>query len=341
MKLFISAIAAGALLTAAADWQELSFYAVHPLKTPITLDGRLTDAGWRDIPAHTAYYEYFKTNPKPSPLKTEFRMAYDEKGIYLGVTNHGDSSKIRKFIQAFDSPDLWTDDCAEIYFDPAGDGIGYRRFIVNAIGCTADMMRLDASVTLNEWSGIGWMAKTSVEADRWSIEAFFPWSDLGAQGHPGDVWGFLHARFAWPNGFIGAVSSPNGNYMNTTAFTRICFTDGKTPMDLKRIGAVLNPMTPAPWLLQIRDGILYNDGSGVKTEKADLFLKRAEKEWKKEAGKVRPLAEHGKNSADRKEFESLCAPPDLEGLPRFFQYQEKCGKLKKLYWKIRLQGEFN
>ena len=84
-----------------APWQELSFYEVRPAASPIAVDGCLSDKAWGSAAVHRAYYEYFKTSPGPSALQTELRILYDGAGIYVGVINYGDSSKLRRFISRF------------------------------------------------------------------------------------------------------------------------------------------------------------------------------------------------------------------------------------------------
>lgn len=326
-----------------APWQELSFYEVRPAASPIAVDGCLSDKAWGSAAVHRAYYEYFKTSPGPSALQTELRILYDGAGIYVGVINYGDSSKLRRFISEIHSPDLWKDDCGELYFDHAADGIGYRRFVISCTGRTYDMMRQDAAVVREEWNGIGWIARTSIEKDRWILEAFFPWCDLGAEARPGALWGFLHARFAWPGKFIGAVSSPGGSYMNTQAFTTLYFSGKGETLSLSRIGEVLDRKSSRPWLMQYGESILFNSGSGLRTENLALFLRQAEQRFRRQADAVSALLEdYGGMERRRGELERLAAVPsgNLKGTARFFRFEEKSEALRQLCWKIRLEHEF-
>lgn len=81
---------------------------------------------------------------------------------------------MRKIITDFDNAAIWTDDCAEIFFDARANGISYHCFKVNCIGTRADFRRRDAAVYQNDWSGTDWTARTSIGKDRWTIEAFSP-----------------------------------------------------------------------------------------------------------------------------------------------------------------------
>lgn len=168
-----------------AQMRELSFYEVRRTDSAPVIDGKLDDPCWQAADRHHAYYEYFKPNPGPGVLNTEFRMLSDAKGIYLGIVNYEERIReIRKNITDRDNPQLWTDDCAEIYFDPSADSIGYTKFMVNAIATVSDMRRIDNAVSLPEWNGNGWHAAVSINADNWTIEAFLPWADLERPPRP-------------------------------------------------------------------------------------------------------------------------------------------------------------
>jgi hypothetical protein len=190
------------------NMKTLSFYIVNHVKKSPVIDGKLSDEAWRSAPVYNRYYEYFKSNPKAALTKTEFKMLYDDSGVYLGVINYDKNlDKLKANYTVRDAAALWTDDCNEIYFDPYGDGVGYSKFVVNSIATVSDMRRIDAAVSLNEWSGTGWIAKTSQTEDAWIIEAFFPWEDLGGKAEDGKLWRFCDVRYAFTSGkFIGSTS---------------------------------------------------------------------------------------------------------------------------------------
>ena len=81
------------------------------------------------------------------------------------------------------------------------------------------MNRLDTAVVVGEWRGTGWYVKTSIQDDHWIIEGFFPWEDIGRVHEPGEMLRFCHTRYAYSSGkFVGATSSPGGNYASTHSF---------------------------------------------------------------------------------------------------------------------------
>ena len=257
-----------------AQMRELSFYEVQPKKSDIVLDGKLDEAAWKDIPVHRDYYEYFKSDPRPSPLKTEFRMVYDDKGLYMAVINYDDhTDKLKREVTEFDNGWLWTDDCGEFYFDTEANGLGYTKFTINANAARADMRRLDTAVTLEDWSGAGWLASASVNKDSWVLEVFFPWEDLGAVAKAASLWQFCHARYAYSSGkFVGAASSPGGNYAATDKFGYLYFSTGKEKLDPMTVGRILATKARPPWCIPCGEQLISCSGAKVKADDLTMLL---------------------------------------------------------------------
>lgn len=239
------------------DVNLLSFYTVDYSVVSPMIDGNLDDSCWETAAIYSTYYVYFKTVPEPGALKTELRMLWNEKGLYLGVINydeHVESIRTKHTIR--DDDQLWLDDCAELYFDPLGNGVGFTKFAINALGVVADMRRIDASVSLPEWSASGAEITASKGEKAWFIEAFFPWNDLDAIVHSGDIWRFCHVRYAWSSGkFVGVSSSLGGSYARTDNFGFIYFVKNKK-LDIKEIGGVLRKVAVQPWNMLINNGLL-------------------------------------------------------------------------------------
>ena len=327
-----------------AQMKEISFYEVRKADPAPLIDGKLDDPAWEKAARHKTYYEYFKSNPKVSPLKTEFRMLYGEKGLYLALINSGDSALLKKSIVADDDPELWRDDCAELYFDNEANGIGFRKFVVNPLAAKMDMRRQDASVYLEDWSGSGWIAKTSVNSDNWVVEAFFPWADLGACASAGEIWMFCHCRFAWPNDkFAGASSAAGGNYQATHNFGYIYFSDG-SDLTKDAIGRILTGKVPPPWGLMLGNELLNSSAQGLKTE--NLASKMADA-----SGEADSLLESvAKKTAELKGFgEALNKLAKRRqalasgecGFTNYRELLEIIQELKDIQTRMRLQEEFN
>ena len=66
----------------------LAFYEARPAGTPPTIDGVFDDTCWARAPTASTYFKYWVPDPIPGELDTAFQMLYDERGIYLAITNY-------------------------------------------------------------------------------------------------------------------------------------------------------------------------------------------------------------------------------------------------------------
>ncbi len=342
LRVFALAFLALPVLLSAAI-REVSFYCPVPAEQSPVIDGVLDDKCWQAATPYTAVYEYFKANPGPGALKNSFRIVYDAKGFYLGIINYEDNIKgLRKVVTNRDNSELWKDDCAEIYIDPDASGIGFRKFVVNAIGSIADSLRIDGAVMRSDWDGNGWQVKTAINADNWVIEAFFPWADLGKTAKPGDVWMFCHVRYAWASGkFVGTTSSTGGNYASTGNFGYLCFSAPGEAIKTDAVAAKLAPKLSPPWCLGIGSVVLFDNGSGVQQrplaqmvaeEKATI-----DNEFKGLEIPAKYAAEHKKLLT---EYQKLAGEKELT-MQVFRSLNQLSDQVKKFRWKVLLENNFN
>ena len=326
-----------------ANMREVSFYCPVPAEKPPVIDGILDDPCWKNAEGYRATYEYFKPNPGPGQLKNTIKIVYDIHGLYLAIVNYETNVKgLRKHITDRDNPQLWTDDCAEIYFDPQAGGIGWRKFVVNALGVIGDVLRVDGSVLRDDWNGNGWMARTQINKDSWTIECFFPWEDLGATAKPGDIWMFCHVRYAWTSGkFIGTTSSPGGNYTSAGNFGYLCFLKAGQNANAENIAARLAPRLAPPWCIGIGEQIIYDLGNGVKREPLANVI-NAEKKRFTENIEAEEIPDTLKKDYREliKEYRKL-----TENAQASVQFCRSlnvlAGRAEVLRWKILLENEFN
>ena len=261
--------------SARADMRSLAFHVAGYSKESPVVDGRMNDAAWKQADACAANYVYNQPNPEPGALKSELRLLWNEQGLFVSIANaDANMAKIRTKCDMRDSPDLWQDDCAELYFDPSADSIGFTKFTVNALGTFGDMRRVDAAVTLNDWNASGVQVVTQREADSWNLEMFIPWSDLGKAPTIGSIWKFCHVRYSWSSGnFVGASSSPGGSNTSPGNFGYLYFA-GSTKPDRSAIAAALAKVAAPPWSLPMDNGLLIcENGQPVFEELSTLVAK--------------------------------------------------------------------
>lgn len=329
----------------------VSFYEVRQTAKAPVFSGLMDDPVWETANRNIDYYEYFKPNPGPGTTRTEFRMLYDDKGIYLGIINY-DSNLDKLVVKHItgDDDDLWKDDCAEIYFDSEGKGIGFIKFVVTSLGVQGDMKRVDAAITLNSWSGNEWRVVVGKRSDSWIIEAFFPWVDLDKKAVPGDVWRFCHTRYSYSSGiFQGVTSSPGGSYTNPDKFGYIYFCK-KDKLGLSDISDIIVKSVTPPWSFLAGEDIIICDPSGERKilraqtmaqEEVKVLrnaLRRTDEEVSKlgVAGGLMPDAEL---EAVRKESAAIPEkiPDAITAMAVLKKIAELKHRLDAVYWEVRIR----
>jgi len=87
-------------------------------------------------------------------------------------------------------PNVWQDDCVELFLDPDRDRREPLQLVVNCIGVPQDNLGGGAKA-----AGEIWTAAAGREEGTWTVEMRVPWGRLGV-GLPreGDLWGFNVAR---------------------------------------------------------------------------------------------------------------------------------------------------
>lgn len=325
-----------------ANMREVSFYTPVFVKQAPVIDGKLDDPCWKQAAPYTNTYEYFKPNPAAGLLQNTIKIVYNEQGMYLGIINYEKNpEKLRMTVFNRDNGGTWLDDCAEIFIDPDGQGVGHRRFTVSATGAFKDILRIDGAVTRNDWDSIGTVIKTGIHKDNWVIECFFPWEDMGKKAKAGDIWMFCHNRFAWTTGnFIGTTSSPGGNYSATGNFGYLCFAGEKT-VAADVIANIFMQRIAPPWCVKINENLISNQGRGLQSEP----LKQVIDKEKSKVAKLIPI--NNVPEKYKKEYNKLLtdfkkASETKELSVQTYRTLNSIGaEITKLQWKVKLENQFN
>ncbi len=320
-------------------------YVDFAVKTDVdpVLDGTLDDAVWQKAVVHDRFYEYFKPRPNVSPLKSEMRLLYTDKALWIGLTHFEDHPEKLKVLSTVRDGVSWWEDMDEIYIDPFGEAIGYTKLLVNSRGVMGDRRRIDGSVILWEWSGDAWRAKTHVYDDRWTVEICLPYSDLQMPPVPGkSLWRLCVTRYQWTTGkFVGNCSSPGGNNNNTSAFGYLSFLlPGQRP-DAEGIVRALSGNVAAPWCAEIDGKLVYDMGEGAKIESLPKLVdaKRREADAAFAALSVAP------GSPLRGEYDKLSAEwaEARRGGSTLSDYRaadDALAAMRMFSWKVKLEEEF-
>ena len=228
------------------------FVVPYAAKAPV-VDGKLDDACWQTAPSYTTFYKYFDLKPTATPLQTAVQLCYDDHGLYVaGRMYEKNPDKIKATIRQRGDPDLWRDDCAEIYFSNTGSLVGYRKFTLNALATVQTTLSMDAANVDDTWSPEGWQVATSHDDKGWYFELCIPWANLGKTARDGDLWRFCLVRYSWSSGGWnggGLVSSSlGGSHSNPDRFGWLLFTRNGA-VDSASLTRDLPARVPGDWLL--------------------------------------------------------------------------------------------
>ena len=164
-------------------------------------DAWADDATWAQ--ALTNEIQKTLTN-KPVPQKTVFKLAYDQKNLYIYARCL--EPNVSQMKAATHDKDVggFSDDSIELFVDPSGKGRTYYQFCINSLGTVYDALEnptaIGATATVTWDSGI--KVKTAVGKDYWELRAALPFAGLMKKApQPGETWRFnlCRNRFAEPD----------------------------------------------------------------------------------------------------------------------------------------------
>jgi len=170
---------ASILFSAAAGSQEVPTARASRTSDSIKIDGKLTEAAWLVPETCSGLVQREPFVGEPATKKTEFRVLYDDKSIYVAViSNDNEPDKIIRRTRRFDSTQIFRDDYVSVNFDPTRDRRTVYSFSVNPLGTIIDQKAIDNGVqVLSEWDTI-WEAGAVVDDRGWTVEFRIPFTSL-------------------------------------------------------------------------------------------------------------------------------------------------------------------
>ncbi len=187
MRVLVVAALGFVVLATAEDAFEIRVYTARETKTPIQLDGKLDEPGWRHAPVvsgFTFWNKPVKVNPQ-----TFMRITYDERNLYFGIVcDEPEMAKLNPSTKARDTLDVFHGEAMELFVDPEHSHTQYYQFGINAAGSVYDSRGQDPM-----WNS-SIRVRTRHEADSWTLETAIPWKDLGIVPAPGMIVGFNACR---------------------------------------------------------------------------------------------------------------------------------------------------
>jgi hypothetical protein len=189
-----AAAAAAAVTTpaAAADAADDARARAVRRAADIDIDGRLDDAGWTSVPAHGDFVQRFPLEGAAPTHRTEFRVAYDDDAIYVGVRAYdSEPDAIRGLLTRRDQPSA--SDWILIGLDSYHDRRTAFVFGLNPAGVQRDSLIFDDAQFDDSWDAV-WAGAARVDADGWTVEVRIPLSQLRFVARDRQQWGLQIVR---------------------------------------------------------------------------------------------------------------------------------------------------
>ena len=173
---------------------------LQALRTPgaIRVDGHLDEAIWRQAPAASGFAQEWPHRGQPARQRTEVRVLYDDRFLYIGARMHHDPALEGGSAQVVRRLHRRDQDSQSDWFGVALDSTHDRRtafvFEVNAAGVQKDQVIYNDSSFDASWDGV-WESAVSVDAEGWTAELKIPLSLLRLKGGGApQTWGINFSR---------------------------------------------------------------------------------------------------------------------------------------------------
>lgn len=160
----------------------------------INLDGHLDEAAWASAPPLTDFTQLTPLLGEPSHKRTEVRVLYDDRYLYVGARMHHPPGQADVVQQVHRRDQTSASDWFAVFIDSAHDHRSAFSFMVNASNVQRDGVHFEDGSEDWSWDGV-WESAVSVDADGWSAELKIPLSLLRFHNGNGPLtWGLNVAR---------------------------------------------------------------------------------------------------------------------------------------------------
>ncbi|HEY3381096.1 MAG TPA: DUF5916 domain-containing protein [Vicinamibacterales bacterium] len=161
--------------------------------TGITIDGRLSEEAWKTAPLVGGFLQRDPDEGKPATERTEVRVLYDDRALYVGLHLFDSSpSRITRRLARRDTvPDA---DWVMVCLDPRHDHFTGFEFASSAAGGQYDAVIYNDTGRAESWDAV-WSSAVSMDDTGWMAEFRIPFSQLRYSAAPSLTWGINVQRF--------------------------------------------------------------------------------------------------------------------------------------------------
>ena len=169
-------------------------YDIKRASGPITIDGDLSDAGWKDALRVDKWWETNATDNTEPKMKNVAWLAYDDHFFYAAFHfEDPNPEKIRSPFADRDNVSSSTD-YGGVILDTRNDGKTAILFLSNARGIQYDSVSDDTTGNEDSSPDFFWESSAKITKDGWDLELRIPFSSLRYKKADPQTWGILLYR---------------------------------------------------------------------------------------------------------------------------------------------------
>jgi hypothetical protein len=168
-------------------------YAISRAKGSITIDGNLSDEGWRDALRIERWYEIDPGDNIDPPVKSVGYVTYDDKFLYAAF--EFDDPNPKAIVAPLGDHDYLQGnfDYGGLLIDTRNDGHTTYEFLVTASNVQYDAV-LDDSSGENSAPDFFWQSAVRIHDHGWTLEMRIPFSSLRYRNVEPQTWGIMMSR---------------------------------------------------------------------------------------------------------------------------------------------------
>jgi hypothetical protein len=163
--------------------------------TAPSIDARLDDAVWTQVPASDSFTQSFPSDGAAASAPTRVRVAYDDRAVYIAVECEQTVESVARLTRRDREV---ADDRVSVDIDTSRDRRSAFHFQVSAAGVLVDGLRYGDTELSTEWDDI-WQANVARTRSGWTAEIEIPLRILRLRSDV-STWGFQVRRWTGKTG---------------------------------------------------------------------------------------------------------------------------------------------
>mgnify|MGYP000718611897 CR=1 FL=1 len=154
----------------------------------------------------TRFFEVYPGNVRMPPVRTDVRLVYDDRSVYVGIRAHDPNAAVIRSALARRDQSLADQDYVEVLLDPLNARQNALLFRTNPHGVHTDGQYDEASRLRDFSSDFDFDVRTSVTAAGWMAEFRIPFATLRHREGSTGPWAFVVYR-NWPRHVTTTIAS--------------------------------------------------------------------------------------------------------------------------------------